>query len=40
MPVVIKTRNYDEAFYRAMGDLTDEEKAKKAKKASAAIFGD
>ena len=40
MPVVIKTRNYDEAFYRAMGDLTAEEKVEKAASASAALFGD
>lgn len=40
MPVVIKTRNYDEAFYKAMGDLSEEEKMEKAEKASAAIFGD
>ena len=40
MPVVIKTRNYDEDFYRAMGDLTEEEKAEKAEAASAALFGD
>lgn len=40
MPVVIKTRNYDEDFYRAMGDLSDEEKAVKARAASAAVFGD
>ena len=40
MPVVIKTRDYDEIFYKAMGDLSDEEKMKKAEAASAAIFGD
>ena len=40
MPVVIKTRDYDEVFYKAMGDLSDEEKTKKAEAASAAIFGD
>ena len=40
MPVVIKTRNYDEDFYRAMGALSDEEKAVKARAASAAVFGD
>ncbi len=40
MPVVIKTRNYDEAFYKAMGDLSDAEKLEKAEAASAAIFGD
>ena len=40
MPVVIKTRNYDEAFYAAMGDVSDEEKVARAKKASVAVFGD
>lgn len=40
MPVVIKTRNYDEAFYKAMGAVSDEEKVAQAKAASAAVFGD
>lgn len=40
MPVVVKTRDYDEIFYKAMGDLSDEEKMEKAEAASAAIFGD
>jgi uncharacterized protein len=40
MPVVIKTRNYDEAFYKAMGAVSDEEKVEHAKAASAAVFGD
>ena len=40
MPVVIKTRNYDETFYRAMGDLSEEEKVEKGEAASAAVFGD
>ena len=40
MPVVIKTRDYDEIFYKAMGDLSDAEKMEKAEAASAAIFGD
>ncbi|MDE2801086.1 MAG: ATP-binding protein [Gemmatimonadota bacterium] len=40
MPVVIKTRDYDEIFYKAMGDLSEEEKMEKAEAASAAIFGD
>ena len=40
MPVVIKTRNYDEAFYKAMGDLSAEERTARAAAASAAIFGD
>tara|TARA_A100001037_G_scaffold305672_1_gene346738 strand:- start:462 stop:2132 length:1671 start_codon:yes stop_codon:yes gene_type:complete len=40
MPVVIKTRNYDEAFYKAMGAVSNEEKVEIAKEASAAVFGD
>ena len=40
MPVVVKTRDYDEVFYKAMGDLSDEERMEKAEAASAAIFGD
>jgi len=40
MPVVIKTRDYDEAFYKAMGYLSEEEKMEKAEEASAAVFGD
>jgi len=40
MPVVIKTRNYDEDFYKAMGAVSDEEKVAVARKASEAVFGD
>ncbi len=40
MPVVIRTRDYDAAFYRAMGDLDDEEVVTRAETASAAVFGD
>ena len=40
MPVVIKTRNYDEAFYKAMGTVSDDEKVTQAKAASSAVFGD
>lgn len=40
MPVVVKTREYDETFYKAMGDVSGEEKKARAKKASAAVFGD
>jgi len=40
MPVVIKTRNYDEAIYKAMGAVSDEEKVAQAKKASVTVFGD
>ena len=39
MPVVVKTRNYDEAFYAAMGDLSAEEKAAAGEAASASVFG-
>ena len=40
MPVVIKTRNYDEAFYKAMGAVSDEDRILEARKASEAVFGD
>ena len=40
MPVVVKTRNYDEAFYKAMGDVDDEEKIARGNAASEAVFGD
>lgn len=40
MPVVVKTRNYDEVFYRAMGELGEKEKMAKGKAASVAVFGD
>jgi DNA helicase HerA-like ATPase len=40
MPVVIKTRNYDEEFYKAMGAVSDEETVAVARKASEAVFGD
>jgi DNA helicase HerA-like ATPase len=40
MPIVVKTRNYDEAFYKAMGDVDDHEKVARGKAASAAVFGD
>jgi len=40
MPVVVKTRDYDEAFYKAMGDVGEGERKEKAKRASSAVFGD
>ena len=40
MPVVVRTRNYDEAFYKAMGVLDDGEKVTQGKAAAAAVFGD
>lgn len=39
MPVVIKTREYDETFYAAMGALDGEEKKAKRKKDIEALFG-
>ena len=40
MPVVIKTRNYDEAFYEAMGAVSEEQTVARAKEASATVFGE
>ncbi|OGG43775.1 MAG: ATPase [Candidatus Handelsmanbacteria bacterium RIFCSPLOWO2_12_FULL_64_10] len=40
MPVVIKTRDYDEKFYRDMGCLPPEERKKKTKKDIADLFGE
>ncbi len=40
MPVVVRTRDYDEAFYKAMGDVDDQEKAAQGKAAAAEVFGD
>jgi len=40
MPVVVKTRNYDDAFYRAMGEVSPEQLIQRGKTASAAVFGD
>ena len=40
MPVVIKTRNYGEAFYKAMGAVSNEDRILEARKASEAVFGD
>lgn len=39
MPVVIKTREYDETFYSAMGAVEGEEKKAKRKKEMEALFG-
>jgi hypothetical protein len=39
MPVVIKTREYDETFYSAMGAVDGEEKKTKRKKDIEALFG-
>ena len=43
MPVVIRTRDYDELFYRAMGNLDDvpeEERREKVEADTVALFGD
>ena len=40
MPVVVKTRTYDEEFYTAMGAVSDKEKVAVARKASEAVFGE
>lgn len=40
MPVVIKTRNYDEAFYEAMGAVSEEQTVARAKEASTTVFGE
>ncbi|MGI6343454.1 MAG: ATP-binding protein [Bacillota bacterium] len=40
MPVVIKTRTYDEEFFRAMGALTGEEKQKKLVRDVISLFGE
>ena len=40
MPVVIKTREYGEQFYRDMGDLPPEERKKKTKKDLEDLFGE
>jgi hypothetical protein len=40
MPVVVKTRNYDEAFYKAMGEVDAEERVARGKAAAAAVFAD
>ena len=38
MPVVIRTRDYDETFYAAMGDLSPEQRIEKGREASTALF--
>ena len=39
MPVVIQTRNYDEQFYRDMGDLSRMERKERAEKEVVELFG-
>ena len=39
MPVVIQTRNYDEQFYRDMGDLSRKERKERAEKEVVELFG-
>src|SRR6185436_16164195 len=40
MPVVVKTRSYDETFYAAVGYLNDAEAKEKRKKDKQALFGE
>lgn len=40
MPVVIRTRDYDQTFYQAIGVVEGEALKKKAKEASEALFGE
>lgn len=40
MPVVVKTRSYDETFYAAVGYLNDAEAKEKRKKDKKALFGE
>jgi DNA helicase HerA-like ATPase len=40
MPVVVKTRSYDETFYAAVGFLNDAEAKEKRKKDKKALFGE
>jgi len=39
MPVVVRTRDYDQAFYLAMGLADGETKKARAKRGSEALFG-
>jgi hypothetical protein len=39
MPVVVRTRDYDQAFYLAMGLADGEQKKQRAQRGSAALFG-
>jgi DNA helicase HerA-like ATPase len=40
MPVVIRTREYDEAFYKEMGYRENEEVVRRGAAAAAAVYGD
>ena len=40
MPVVIRTRHYDEAFYKAMGYREKDEVVRRGTAATAAVYGD
>ena len=40
MPVVVRTRDYDESFYRWLGAADDGERKARAKKGSQALFGE
>jgi uncharacterized protein len=39
MPVVVRTRDYDQTFYLAMGVVDGEQKKKRAQRGSEALFG-
>ena len=39
MPVVIRTRDYDEAFYKAMGAVSAEERVEQGRVASETVYG-
>ncbi len=40
MPVVVRTRDYDESFYRWLGAADEGERKQRAKKGSQALFGE
>jgi DNA helicase HerA-like ATPase len=40
MPVVVRTRDCDESFYRWLGAADDGERKARARKGSQALFGD
>jgi len=40
MPVVVKSREYDEQFYRDMGWVNDEERKVRAEEGKVALFGE
>ena len=40
MPVVIRTRDYDEKFYKDMGEVDAKAKRKKVEKETVDLFGE